>query len=85
MVASCSPPRLTETAFSEMSNSPVTFAPGAFARSQVLKSLRSAERVARYDFTVVLLKSIFFPFGGFVFAEVASGSPFNWTMAEALS
>src|SRR6266478_2327912 len=85
IVGSCSPPRLTDTAFSEMSNSPVTCAPGAFARSQALKSLRRAERVARYDFTVLLSKSIFLPFGGFVFADVERGSPFNWTMAEVLS
>src|SRR5438132_417403 len=65
--------------------SAVTFAAGAVARSQALKSLRRAERVARYDFTVLLSKSIFLPFGGFVFADVERGSPFNWTMAEVLS
>src|SRR6266446_6850126 len=85
MVASCSPPRLIDTALSEMSNSPVTFAPGALARSQALKSLRSADRFARYDCTVALSKSIFLPLGGFVFAEVASGSPFSCTRAVVLS
>src|SRR5438270_8491753 len=85
MVASCSVPRVTDTALREISNSPVTFTPGAFARSQALKSFRSAERLARYAFTVALSKSIFLPCGGFVFADVARGSPFNWTMAEPLS
>src|SRR5882724_11988217 len=68
-----------------MSNSPVTFAPGALARSQALKSFRKAERLARYDFTVALSKSIFLPSGGFVLAETARGSPFSWTMAVAWS
>src|SRR2546428_5721814 len=85
MVASCSVPRVTDTALREISNSPVTFTPGAFARSQALKSFRSAERLARYAFTVALSKSIFLPCDGFVFADVARGSPFNWTMAEPLS
>src|SRR3954462_3309614 len=85
MVSSFSPLRLSVTAFSEISNSPVTFAPGALARNQALKSLRSAERLARYDFTAALSKSIFLPGGGLVFAEVERGSPFNWTMALLLS
>ena len=80
-----SPFKLSDTAFSEMSNSPVTFAPGALVRSQALKSFRRAERLARYDFTAALSKSIFLPCGGFVFADVARGSPFSWTMALALS
>jgi hypothetical protein len=33
----------------------------------------------------VLSKSIFLPFGGFVFAEVESGSPVSWTSAELRS
>src|SRR5262249_13681465 len=68
-----------------MSNSPVTFAPGALARSQALKSFRSAERLARYDITGELSKSVFLPCGGLVFAEVESGSPLSWTMAVLLS
>src|SRR5205085_8348614 len=64
-----------------MSNWPVTLAAGAFACSHCLKSLRSAESCARYDFTVLLEKSIFLPAGGFVLTYVESGSPFSWTMA----
>src|SRR5205085_4018767 len=64
-----------------MANWPVTFAAGAFACSHCLKSLRSNESCARYDFTVLLEKSIFLPAGGFVLTYVESGSPFSWTMA----
>src|ERR1051326_7793027 len=75
----------TATALSEMSYCPVTFAFGAFACSHCLKSLRSAESCARYDFTVLLEKSIFLPAGGFVLTYVESGSPFSWTMALSVS
>src|SRR5438046_7302606 len=68
-----------------MSYSPVTFALGAFARNHCLKSLRSALSWARYDLTVLLEKSIFFPCGGFVFTYVESGSPLSCTIALLVS
>ncbi len=58
------PLSFTVTTFNARSNSPVTVAFGAFARSQLLKSLRSAASCARYAFTVVLLKLIFLPGAG---------------------
>src|SRR5215212_6839659 len=68
-----------------MSNSLVTLADGAFAFNHCLKSFRSADSCARYDFVVLLEKSIFFPGAGFVFTYVASGSPLSMTSALPVS
>ncbi|MBX6723183.1 MAG: hypothetical protein IRY92_08095 [Dactylosporangium sp.] len=84
-MSSDSPPSCTTTALSDVSYSPVTLALGAFARSQALKSLRSAASLARSDFTALLEKSTFLPLGGRVFGEVASGSPRSCTRAVVVS
>ena len=47
----------------------LVIATGAALASQCLKSLRSVASCARYDFTVALSKSIFFPCAGFVAAD----------------
>ena len=67
----------TATALSEMSYCPVIFALRALAWSHFLKFLRHADSWARYDFTALLLKSIFLPWGGWVCTYVLSGSPLS--------
>src|SRR5438034_5326688 len=85
MTLSGVPFNCTATALSAMSSWPVTFAAGAFAFSHCLKSFLSADSWARYDFTVLLEKSIFFPAGGLVLTYVESGSPLSWTIALPVS
>src|SRR5262245_25379462 len=81
MVSSGVPLSCTATAFSEISYSLVTFAPGALARSHLLNSLRPAASWARYDVTALLLKSIFLPSAGLVAEYVLSGAPLSCTIA----
>jgi hypothetical protein len=57
----------------------------AFCRSQALKSLRSADSLARSDLTVWLEKSIFLPGAGLVRTLIDSGSPCSWTSALPVS
>src|SRR5215469_10385707 len=75
IVASDVPLSCTATAFSEISYWLVIFALGALACNHCLKLLRSAASCARYDFTAVLLKLIFFPIAGFVPGYVLTGAP----------